>query len=129
MTPDRRSVARLVAIYLAAWRAMDVEALASLFTPDTRCFDPVDRHPIRGRDGVRDSLWTLATTYDLIERRSRYLITRGRHAALHWTGHARGPEGAETPIEGIDVFELTGEGKIQTLWSYWDPERLVAPGA
>ena len=49
----------------------------------------------------------------------------GNQAATKWVGTGVGVNGADVTFKGIDIFEINDAGKIQRLWSYWDPESLM----
>ena len=51
--------------------------------------------------------------------------SRTPQAATKWVGTGVGVNGADVTFKGIDIFEINDAGKIQRLWSYWDPESLM----
>jgi steroid Delta-isomerase len=45
---------------------------------------------------------------------------------VKWTGRGTSNQGRAVHFEGIDVFEVNEMGKIQTVYSYWNPAEMVA---
>jgi len=41
-------------------------------------------------------------------------------------GRGTGKNGRQVIFEGIDVFEINQDGKIQTMWGCWDPAAMMA---
>ena len=50
----------------------------------------------------------------------------GNGAAVKWTGHGTSTSGREVNFEGIDIFEVNDDGKIQTVRAYWNPAEMIA---
>ena len=55
-----------------------------------------------------------------------HIFLSGNRAAVKFTGRGTGKNGRQVIFEGIDVFEINQEGKIQTMWGYWDPAAMMA---
>jgi steroid delta-isomerase len=45
---------------------------------------------------------------------------------VKWAGKGTSNSGKEVKFEGIDVFEVNGDGKIQNVWAYWNPGEMIA---
>lgn len=49
-----------------------------------------------------------------------------QEAAAKWTMKVVAKNGREAMVEGIGVFSLNHEGKIEKMQSYWDEEQMKA---
>jgi predicted ester cyclase len=50
----------------------------------------------------------------------------GNRVGVKFTGRGAGKNGRSVFYEGIGVFEINQEGKIQTMWGYWNPAAMMA---
>ena len=55
-----------------------------------------------------------------------HVFLSGNRVAVKFTGRGTGKNGRAVVFEGIDVFEINQEGKIQTMWGYWNPAAMMA---
>lgn len=117
---------KVVADYFAALRAMDVAAWVSTFAEDGISYDPVGAPPSKGHDGLRQFLEGIAGAFERVGLFEDHVFINGNEAAVKWTGRGTGKNGREVTFEGIDVFEINDEGKIQTLRAYWNPAAMMA---
>ena len=124
VSPDR--ISRAVRAYFLAIRAMDAEAFANTFAEDGTTQDPVGAPPIKGRDGIRDFLESICRNFKSVSLDEESIFVAGNGAAVKWTGKGISSSGKEVRFEGIDVFEVNAEGKIQNVWAYWNPAEMIA---
>lgn len=119
-------IRQTVAAYFAAIRAMDAEAFAATFAADGVTHDPVGAPPHAGHAAIRqfaEGIFGLFATFGLTEDQ---VFVAGNGAAVKWTGHGRGKNGAEVAFEGVDVIELNDAGTIQLVRAYWDPAPVLS---
>ena len=116
----------VVAQYFAAWSAMDPEKWVSCFAGDAMSHDPYGATPMRGRTALREFFGRITGAMQEITLSGAPVFTAKDRAAVQFKGQGVGKNGRVVAIEGIDVFEFNGEGKIQTLWAYWDPAEVLA---
>lgn len=124
VAPDK--VSRAVRAYFLAIRAMDADAFANTFAEDGTTFDPVSSPGITGRDGIREFLQSICKNFKSVGLTEDSVFVAGNGAAVKWTGHGTSTNGSEVKFEGIDVFEVNDDGKIQTLRAYWNPAEMIA---
>jgi len=124
VSPDR--VSRAVRAYFLAIRAMDAEALANTFAEDGTTFDPVGTPGISGRTAIREFLESICKNFKTVGLTEESVFIAGDGAAVKWVGKGTSNSGKEVRFEGIDVFEVNGEGKIQTVKAYWNPQEMIA---
>jgi len=124
ISPDK--VSRAVRAYFLAIRAMDPDAFANTFAEDGTTFDPVGTPGITGRDGIREFLESICKNFKSVGLTEDAVFVAGNGAAVKWTGKGTSSTGREVRFEGIDVFEVNEDGKIQNLWAYWNPAEMIA---
>ena len=123
MPPD--VVARTIRAYFAALRAMDQDAWVDTFAVDAISHDPVGSPPIRGHQKLAEFFQSLAGAFKEVGLTEDHVFIAGNGAAVKWTGRGTSKQGKTVLFEGIDVFELNEEGKIQQLRAYWNPAEMV----
>ena len=124
ISPDR--ISRAVRAYFLAIRAMDPDAFANAFAEDGTTFDPVGTPGITGRDGIREFLESICKNFKSVGLTEDAVFVAANGAAVKWTGKGTSSTGREVRFEGIDVFEVNEDGKIQNLWAYWNPAEMIA---
>ena len=119
-------ISRAVRGYFLAIRAMDADAFANSFAEDGTTFDPVGSPAITGRDGLRDFFQSICKNFKSVALEEDSIFVAGNGAAVKWTGHGTSTSGREVKFEGIDVFDINADGKIQTVRAYWNPAEMIA---
>jgi len=124
ISPDR--VSRAVRGYFLAIRAMDPQAFANAFAEDGTTYDPVGTPGITGRQAIREFLESICQNFKTVGLTEDSVFVAGNGAAVKWTGKGTSSGGREVNFEGIDVFEVNQDGKIQTIHAYWNPAEMIA---
>jgi len=124
VSPDR--VSRVVRAYFLALRAMDAEAFANTFAEDGTTCDPMGAPPITGREGIREFFQSICKNFKSVSLEEDSIFVAGNGAAVKWSGKGTSNSGKEVKFEGIDVFEVNADGKIQNVWAYWNPAEMIA---
>ena len=119
-------ISRAVRAYFLAIRAMDADAFANTFAEDGMTFDPVGSPAITGRDAIREFLQSICKNFKTVALEENFIFVAGNGAAVKWTGHGTSTNGREVKFEGIDVFDVKDDGKIQTVRAYWNPAEMIA---
>jgi steroid delta-isomerase len=118
-------ISRAVRAYFLAIRAMDPEAIANTFAEDGTTFDPVSSPGITGRKGIQEFFESIYKNFKTVALDEDSVFVAGNGAAVKWTGSGTSINGGEVRFEGIDVFEVNDDGKIQTLRAYWNPAEMI----
>src|SRR5437660_12914469 len=105
---------------------MDPDAFANTFAEDGTTADPVGAPAITGRDGIREFLQSICKNFKSVSLTEDSVFVAGNGAAVKWIGHGTSTSGREVNFEGIDVFEVNDDGKIQTVHAYWNPAEMIA---
>jgi len=124
VSPEK--ISRVVRLYFLAIRAMDADAFANNFAEDGATCDPMGSPPISGRNGVREFFESICKNFKSVALNEDSVFVAGNGAAVKWTGRGTSLNGKEVNFEGIDVFEVSQEGKIQNVWAYWNPAEMIA---
>jgi steroid Delta-isomerase len=124
MEPDK--ISRAVRAYFLAIRAMNAEAFANTFAENGSTFDPEGSPPITGREALREFLQSICKNFKSVSLTEDSVFVAGNGAAVKWTGHGTSMSGREVNFEGIDVFEVNEDGKIQVIHAYWNPAEMIA---
>ena len=119
-------VSRTVRAYFLAIRAMDAEAFANTFAEDGTTRDPVSAPAITGRESIRGFLQSICDNFKSVSLEEESIFVAGNGAAVKWIGKGTSNNGKEVRFEGIDVFEVNEDGKIQNVWAYWNPQEMIA---
>ena len=117
---------KAVADYFAAIRAMDINAWLSTFAENAVSHDPVGAPPMSGHAALRQFFEGIAGAFEKVGLFEDQVFINGNEAAVKWIGRGTGKNGREVAFEGIDIFEVNDEGKIQTVRGYWNPAAMMA---
>jgi len=118
-------ISRAVRTYFLAIRAMDADAFANAFAEDGMTFDPVGSPAITGRNAVREFFQSICDNFKSIALDEDFIFVAGNGAAVKWTGRGMSTNDREVKFEGIDVFDINEDGKIQTVRAYWNPAEML----
>ena len=119
-------ISRAVRAYFLAIRAMDADAFANTFAEDGTTCDPMGTPSIAGRDGIREFLSSICKNFKSVGLTEESIFVAGNGAAVKWTGTGTSANGSDVKFEGIDVFEVNPDGKIQKVRAYWNPAEMIA---
>jgi steroid delta-isomerase len=120
------AISKVVADYFRAIRDMNLEAWLDTFAIDAVSHDPVGGQPLEGHDSLRQFFTGIAGAFETVRLTEDSVFVSGNGAAVKWAGCGIGKNGREVSFEGIDVFEINADGKIQTMWAYWNPAAMMA---
>ncbi len=124
MSPE--VISQAIRAYFKAIRDMNEEAWVGTFAPDAVSNDPVGAPPIVGHDKLAEFFQSIASAFDKVGLTEDQVFIAGNGAAVKWTGRGTSKQGKDVHFEGIDVFEINENGKIQRLYAYWNPAEMVA---
>lgn len=122
--PDS-AVRRTIDAYFEAIRTRDNQRWIGLFAENAVVHDPVDAPPAEGRIGLEESWKVFTTPFERLSIQQDAVFYAKEGAAVKWTAEGIGVNEASVVFEGISVFELDGDNRIQTLMAYWDPAAMM----
>ncbi|AFY36247.1 nuclear transport factor 2 family protein [Calothrix sp. PCC 7507] len=112
--------------YFTATRSANkVEDMVACFAENSISYDPVGGPALIGHDGLRQFFQSIADLFEQIGLVADFISINGHEAAVKWTGKGVGKNGRAVTFEGIDIFEVNEDGKIQSLRAYWNPAAML----
>ena len=124
---SNEEIAEVVGQYFSSLRLMEVDELLDLFTEDALSWDPVGTPPMRVRDKSTNYFRVLSKIFDKMSLTEDDIFVSGNEAAVRWKGEAKlRRKETEVKFDGVSVFEISPEGLIQNVRSYWDKPGLMA---
>ncbi|MBA5874613.1 MAG: ketosteroid isomerase [Nitrospira sp. CR1.2] len=111
--------------YFAAIGKMDADSWISCFAEDGTSYEPGAPTPLQGHAALGRFIRGVLDLFQTIELTADHVFITGNRTAVKFTGRGRGKTGREVVVEGIDVFEINENGKIHTMWGYWNPAAMM----
>ena len=124
MSPE--IISNAIKNYFAALRAMDERAWVRTFAEDAVTYDPVGAPPTHGHQKLAEFFQTITAAFKEVGLTEDEIFIAGNGAAVKWTGRGISQAGRKVKFEGIDVFEVNDDSKIQTVRPYWNPAEMIA---
>lgn len=125
-TPLPQIVQSIVRQYFAASRSHNkAEGMAACFAENCIHHDPAEAPALNSPAEVRQFLQAITDLFVSVELAEDFIVVNGQEVAVKWTGRGIGKNGREVTFEGIDLFEINLDGKIQSLRAYWNPSTLL----
>jgi len=119
-------VAETVRRYFERVTAADADAFVALFSDDAEVADPVGTPPLHGPAAMAKFHARLHRAWQSLAMTPQVVHVRGTGAAVHWTAQGTSASGHDIAFDGINVFEVDGDGRIARMAAYWDLEGVVA---
>lgn len=119
-------VPAIVQQYFVTIGKMDADSWAACFAEDGTSHEPGAPAPLKGHAALRQFMLGVLDLFQTITLTMDHVFVCDNRVAVKFTGRGRGKNGRPVLFEGIDVFELNQEGKIQTMWGYWNPAEMLA---
>jgi uncharacterized protein (TIGR02246 family) len=124
--PSPEQVRATVAAYVDAIHAKDRDAFLGLFAADAVTQDPVPGPLHQGGAAIAEWWDSMLAPLEKAEFDIRDLHVCGDQAAMVWSVTAAPPGMGAIRMKGVDVFTVTDDGKIRSMYAYWDPAEIVA---
>lgn len=122
MSPE--AVTKVINEYFDAICNLNCEAWVATFATDAVSHEP--GNPLVGHDALRAFFNGVAAGFETIEMRPDQIFVVGNEAGVKWSASGVGKTGRPAKFEGMDVFTLNDDGKIQTMKGFWDPAAMMA---
>ena len=112
--------------YFAANNALDVERFVNAFTVDAVLYYAGPISPITGTAAVRQVAEQSLTPFSEMRATINRVLFSEDGAAVFYTARLTAKNGRTATTDGIDVMEITSEGKIRAIRFYMDVEPILA---
>ncbi|MEK6662955.1 MAG: nuclear transport factor 2 family protein [Pseudomonadota bacterium] len=122
----KQKVEQGVAAYFAALSAMDEAGWLAVFARNGALHDPADAPPCIGEEALRGFFRAASGAFASLSIRPENLFVCGSQAAVKFHGEGVGKNGRAVSFDGIDLFDMNVEGRIQRVRGYWDAAALFA---
>lgn len=106
--------------YFAAIGKKDADSWVNCFAEEGTSHEPGAPTPLKGHVALRQFLVGVLIAFENISMTEDHVFQSGTRVAVKFTGRGTGKNGRPVFFEGIDVFEINQEGKIETMWGYWN---------
>lgn len=120
------SIKQSINDYFAAIQNKNSEAWLAGFAADATIHDPAGAPPHVGYEAMHQFFIAMTSAFASLEIAATDFLLQDQRAAVTWKARALGHNGRAVQAVGIDVFELNAQGKIQTVWGFWNPAALFA---
>lgn len=111
--------------YFRAIGEMDADAWVNCFAEEGTSHEPGTPAPLKGHVALRQFLVGVLGAFEKLSMTEDHVFQSGNRVAIKFTGRGTGKNGRPVFFEGIDVFEINQEGKIETMWGYWNPVAMM----
>lgn len=119
-------IKQVIADYFVNIAAMNPEGWIDNFAEDAVSYDPVGEPPTKVHEGYRQFIGQLQAVFEKLEATTEHIFIAANEAAVKWTMDGVSKSGKSVKFEGITIFEVNAEGKIQTTRAYWSPAQMIA---
>ena len=122
---SQETVHQVIQEYFAAISTLNCEAWLATFAADAVSYEP-GNPPLAGHDALRAFFNGVAGGFETIEMKPDQIFAVDNEAGVKWSARGLGKTGHKAMFEGVDVFIINPEGKIQTVKAYWNPAAMMA---
>lgn len=119
-------IASLIMIYFDNMAAMNAKGWLDIFAEDAVIHDPVGGFPKTVHKDANHFFKILSNFFGAIKLSNDHIFFVKNGAAVKWTMHVITKDDRHATAEGISVFEMNGDSKIQKVSSYWDEAAMMA---
>ena len=110
---EHMDIAALIDRYDAAWNAQDLATIASLHDDAIVFHNHTAGERVAGATAVRKHIAAIFARWPTLRFERRALRVGDDFAVSEWTARARHPDdGRRLEWDGVDVFPITGDGRI-----------------
>lgn len=120
------SIEKAVDSYFANMGAMNPEEWVKNFAEDALTYDPVGKPPSKVHEDYQKFFQMLSMIFAQLEVTTNNIFIVEKSAAVKWTMRGTSQKGKQGVAEGITVFEMNEDGKIQQVFAYWDDAAMMA---
>jgi steroid delta-isomerase len=124
LTPEQ--IEALVTDVFEKFAAFDAQGTAALYAPDGTIEDPVGTPPVQGTQAIIAYLETFPTILNEIRVQSFDVTVAGQEAAIKWRLRFKTKTGNVFFVDGIGIFKINENGKVQSDREYFDYAYFVS---
>lgn len=122
VVPTPQHMREVVARYIAALNAADIDAIVALYAPDAQVEDPVGSEPHRGHAAIR-AFYSRSLTMRLeVALQGEVRAVAGEAAFAFTVALQQGD--ARLVISPIDHFRFDAQGRITHMRAFFGPDNV-----
>lgn len=126
MNIEKNKVPPCIENYFKALRAMDEDSWIATFAHGGALYDPADAAPHTGENALRGFFQAACGAFKSLALVEETVFVCGNQAAVKFRGEGVGKNDRSVRFEGIDLFDIDADGRIQSVRGYWDPASVFA---
>jgi ketosteroid isomerase-like protein len=119
------AIKTIISAYFSNIAAMNPEGWIDTFAEDAVSHDPVGEPPVKIHENYRQFIGQLQAVFATLTPTTEHIFVAGNEAAVKWTMQGVSKSGKSVTFEGITIFEVNQDGKIQTTRAYWNPAQMI----
>jgi steroid delta-isomerase len=124
LTPEQ--TAAVIEDAFAKLAALDTPGVMAYFADDAVLEDPVGTPAVQGKEAITAYVAAFQGLFSQMKLYSLDIKVRGQEAAVTWRFRFKTKTGNVFFMDGIGVFKLNEEGKIQSEREFFDLEYFLA---
>ncbi len=122
--PTSDQIRAAVDSYAQSFVTRDRERFMDALSEDIEQIDPVGSTPNLGKDALGGFFDTVISSCERLEFDVRDLIVAGDEAAMVFQITQHFADGGSLTIDGVDVFRVTDDGRINLVKGYVDQDHV-----
>lgn len=115
---------KAVEAYFAATQSGDVESWVSRFAPNAKVEDPIGSGVLADAKAIRQQGEVFLGSFRDVGLYPEFVHVSGNRAAAKWIGKGTTTEGKNVEFDGINVWQFTPNGQVESLVGYWNPSEM-----
>jgi steroid delta-isomerase len=124
LTPEQ--IEAIVTDVFNKFATFDAQGTAALYAPDGTIEDPVGTTPIQGTQAIIAYLETFPSILNEIRVQHFDVTVAGQEAAIKWRLRFKTKTGNVFFVDGIGIFKINPDGKVQSDREYFDYAYFLA---
>lgn len=123
---SKEIIEKLVKSYFNSMSAMDSQGWKEIFAQDAVIYDPVGSPPKNVNEDIDKIFSLISGFFDKLELSQDNIFIAENSAAVKWTMNVVAKNKRNATTQGISIFEINDNGKIQQVSSYWNETEMMS---
>jgi len=111
---------------LDAMKERDFDTWLTCFATDVKSYNPVGTPPLQGQEAMKKVFQNTVGGFTEWKLTVESMFVAGNEAAVKYSATGKMKNGKLVVIDGINVYEVNDQGKVQTVRGYWHPAEVAA---
>ncbi len=123
---SKEIIEKLVKSYFESMSAMNSQGWKEIFAQDAVIYDPVGNPPKNAGEDIDKIFSLISGFFDKLELSQDNIFIAENSAAVKWTMNVVAKNKRNATTQGISIFEINENGKIQQVSSYWNETEMMS---